>query len=364
MYTTFRIQNFRGFKDLELKDIARVNLIAGKNNVGKTSLLEAMGVFFGKIDLLLHRSRSISHDENDTLGGHYGLSGSFDLATLFNQFDTDKEIGLFFTFDDGDSNILKLFLTHFSASTLPAKNPIYNYSNSQNVAYDSYALKIHSPLINSDEYDYLITGRDTIGNFVAFTSQSKFRNLSKTIFANSRQRTEKNQLEIRLSELKRNRQTKLVLDTLNIFYDGDIKANDIQLLDDGLYVDVSNSPRLLPLNILGDGMIRLTEIILAISASKNGIILIDEIENGLHYSVQRDIWKAIAKAAEQFNVQVFATTHSREMIQAAHEAFKETPEDDFRFYRLDRDKKSGEIYATTYDQYSMEAAIEVNAEVR
>lgn len=40
MYTSFKISNFRGFRQLELNDLGRINLITGKNNVGKTSLLE------------------------------------------------------------------------------------------------------------------------------------------------------------------------------------------------------------------------------------------------------------------------------------------------------------------------------------
>jgi len=92
-------------------------------------------------------------------------------------------------------------------------------------------------------------------------------------------------------------------------------------------------------------------------------LLIDEIENGLHYSVLENVWRAIDKAATELNVQIFATTHSREMVMAAHEAFKDE-NDNFLFQRLDRNKKTGEIYPTIYDENSMQAAMEVNAEVR
>ena len=50
MYSSFRVQNFRGFKDLRLDDLARVNLIAGKNNTGKSALLEAIFTYTGEYD--------------------------------------------------------------------------------------------------------------------------------------------------------------------------------------------------------------------------------------------------------------------------------------------------------------------------
>lgn len=42
MLNAIHIQNFRLFKDFQLHDLARVNLVVGKNNAGKSSLLEAL----------------------------------------------------------------------------------------------------------------------------------------------------------------------------------------------------------------------------------------------------------------------------------------------------------------------------------
>ena len=120
--------------------------------------------------------------------------------------------------------------------------------------------------------------------------------------------------------------------------------------------------RLLPLPLMGDGMGRLADVSMIICNAQNGICLIDEIENGLHHSIMKTIWKAIGEAARQFNCQIFATTHSRECIIAAHEAFSENETYDFRLHRLDR--VNGTIKAVTYDQETLEAAIETDMEVR
>jgi hypothetical protein len=120
----------------------------------------------------------------------------------------------------------------------------------------------------------------------------------------------------------------------------------------------------IPIASMGDGLNRVTSFVLNMSDVKNGVILIDEIENGLHYSIQKDVWKAIDEASKTFNVQVFATTHSREMALAAHEAFKDAESYDFKYYRLDRNVKTHEIEAVAYSERIMEAAEEMDAEVR
>jgi AAA15 family ATPase/GTPase len=114
--------------------------------------------------------------------------------------------------------------------------------------------------------------------------------------------------------------------------------------------------------MMGEGVRRLLGIVMAIAGASGGRVLIDEIENGLHYSVMVDVWQAIAHAARQANVQVFATTHSFECIAAAHEAFSQGPSYDFALHRLEEGVDG--IEAVTYDQETMATALELEHEVR
>ena len=66
---------------------------------------------------------------------------------------------------------------------------------------------------------------------------------------------------------------------------------------------------------LGDGITRLFAAGLALANSRNGFLVVDEAENGIHYSVQRDFWRMVLLAAHQYNVQVVATTHSRDCVK-------------------------------------------------
>ena len=83
--------------------------------------------------------------------------------------------------------------------------------------------------------------------------------------------------------------------------------------------------------------------------------------------MQKKVWQAIGKLARELDIQVFATTHSYEMIRAAYEAFSEDNKlEDFRYHRLSRSRKTGELRATTYNELDMEAvaAFDFDHEVR
>ena len=126
-----------------------------------------------------------------------------------------------------------------------------------------------------------------------------------------------------------------------------------------LFVD-QGGPELTPVALVGEGMNRLCSIVLALCNVREGLLLVDEIENGLHYSVLPDVWRAIASAATDLNVQVFATTHSHECVEAAYEAGM--PEETFLYHRLDRVEH--DIECQSYSKRGLDIAIQTGNEVR
>ena len=113
---------------------------------------------------------------------------------------------------------------------------------------------------------------------------------------------------------------------------------------------------------MGDGMNRILAILLALVSAKDGVLLVDEIENGLHYSVQPDLWRLILHVAERANVQVFATTHSWDCIEAFQEAVTEVPGQQGFLVRLVRNEAG--IKATVFDERKLTIATREEIEVR
>jgi AAA15 family ATPase/GTPase len=115
---------------------------------------------------------------------------------------------------------------------------------------------------------------------------------------------------------------------------------------------------------MGDGIFRLLTIALAIPEARNGEVLIDEIENGLYYSVMSDVWESLAKLAEIFNAQLFATTHSEECIRAAAEVFsKKNDKGQFLLHRLEANKNRV-VHPVTISLDKLVEALEIGLEVR
>jgi AAA domain, putative AbiEii toxin, Type IV TA system len=120
--------------------------------------------------------------------------------------------------------------------------------------------------------------------------------------------------------------------------------------------------KMVPLPFMGEGCGRLLTLLLSIVSSRNGVVMVDEIEVGLHYSVMTKVWSALAEACRQYNVQLIATTHGWECLRSASESFGQTNMYDFKVHRLDR--RDDDVECVTYDREMIETALESGLELR
>ena len=117
-----------------------------------------------------------------------------------------------------------------------------------------------------------------------------------------------------------------------------------------------------PLKSLGDGAVRLFGVALALANSQNGFLLIDEVENGIHHSLQKDFWRMVLGTAQANNVQVLATTHSFDCVQGFAEASSEVSDIGSALVRVAR--RDGEAWAIEYSEKDLRIAAEQAIEVR
>jgi hypothetical protein len=127
-------------------------------------------------------------------------------------------------------------------------------------------------------------------------------------------------------------------------------------------VRLSESSERYPLKSMGDGLSRVLQMILALVSAKDGILLVDEFENGLHWTVQPKLWELAFRLAKRLNVQVFATTHSQDCVKAFSSAWL-ADEDAGTFHRLDRGSADG-VRVTAYDRTTLSDSMETEVEVR
>ena len=127
-------------------------------------------------------------------------------------------------------------------------------------------------------------------------------------------------------------------------------------------VKIKGQDRPVSLKSLGDGAVRLFSVALALANSRDGFLVIDEAENGLHYAVQRDFWKMVLRTAHENNVQVFATTHSWDCVAGFAQAAADVDKVEGVLVRLERD--GSRIRAVEYSEDDLKIAAEQGIEVR
>ncbi len=369
MYREFKVRNFRGLRKLDISSLERVNLIAGKNNVGKTALLEALFLHARphqpRLVLALNEIRGL---ESDSMRGV--------LFEIFRNFDTSANIELRATGDwGGNERILRVSLVALDISQITLGNAgiaelqrmgmshrisneriILEYTDEEGEVFESSGLLDGAPL----------SGSTQIKEIRIEETCAEIKNLSNAVLMLSRHRDNPANDAERLSNLlvtrKHGKVEEIVrrveprLQGLSVISVASVPT---------VHAELEGQDRLLPMSLLGDGVTRLLSMALIIGSSPaGGIVLVDEIENGLHHSVMKSVWQGIAQFAREFDTQVFATTHSWECIRAAHEAFSEDEVYDFRLHRLDRVNGEGDVKAVTYEPDILEAAFRMNFEVR
>ncbi len=130
----------------------------------------------------------------------------------------------------------------------------------------------------------------------------------------------------------------------------------------GFIVRLKEHETPVPIGSMGEGVWRMLAIAIAISQCSGGVLLIDEVDTGLHYSVMTALWKMIIGASNELDVQVFATTHSYDCVRslgrvsAADSSFT----DNVSLHRIDASMPG----PTTYNELELEVASENGIEVR
>ena len=360
MYTSFTVRNFRCFGELTISSLERINLIAGKNNVGKTALLEAMflhaGAYNPSLALNVNAFRGI-----ESVKVEIAREAEAPWGSVFNKFDTSKPIELV-----GEDTATGHRLLRLRALSKPEELEKIPESLKYDREGPGKALgTIEFAQVLELEYEeagrrgsyYMIIDRkgpriDPVPPPPPFPG----------FFQGARMRIRFEDEAERYGKLEIHSKQDVLLRVLKLI---EPRLRRIALVVFAgvpiLHGDVGMG-RLIPLPVSGEGMARLTSLVLSIANAENGVVFVDEIENGLHHSVMSKVWSAVGEAAREFNAQLFATTHSMECVKAAHNSFSEGKLYDFRLHRLDRINDSTRV--KTYDREALGAAIETGLEVR
>ena len=355
-----RIKGFRGIEDLTISRLGRVTLLAGKNGTGKTTVLEAVTVYAAQgrytplANLLRDREEAVRVSEIDS--EQEVLTPR--LEALFHGRmivpDSLSSIGPV----GGDRVEIRAKFVPVQLGLTPGESQLDGTVLQVQVSFQGF----------EQEFPALPGGRR--GLSASLLEQS---NLPSVISCESLGPGLPGSLQLARfwDEVALTDEESRAVNALNLIYSGRVER--VAMIGDDTghskstvgrrpVVKLRDNLRPVPLKSLGDGAVRLFGVALALANSKDGFLLIDEAENGIHHSIQRDFWTMILKAAHQNNVQVLATTHSWDCVAGFAMAATEIEEVDGALVRLDG--YDDRIKAVEYTEDDLRVAAKHGIEVR
>jgi hypothetical protein len=358
MLRAFSIQNFKCFGSLDLTDLTKVVIVGGKNNVGKTALLEAMFMFHDRrnpeLTVRHYAARGVSKVQ-------MSYEGVF--APIFHNYSLDTPVLLNSTDTSGIKHEMRVEYSRESE-----QGAIQSKSS---ISADGVIITGTQKLFETEggcvRLVYSVDGAEQHVSYVTMKPQLTLNDPIVDILPSagllySRKHIDPEEVVGQFGTLDVKGKTGRVLDFLRVI---EPRLNALSTVTQGpvslIHGDIGLQLKI-PVAYMGEGMSRLLEISVFLASLENGLLLIDEVENGLHYSVMENVWKLIAKGAKDANCQVVCTTHSYECLEAATRAFQGEYEDDLSFIRLDR--KDDAIVPKHFSYSGLSPAIEMNLEVR
>ena len=311
MLDSLHIKNFRCFEDLTIPSLGRVNLIVGKNNSGKSTLLDAVALFS-------------QHGHSQALK---------DIAKMRGEVFSKKTLSTL----EGDSYI----------GDLSKKNHIQYEHHAQNGRVNVNVMINGKNLTKENVHEQLFPEENHTFSFIRTTIYPE---------------KELAQVWDKIRIQKKNQLLKSALQIIDkniddVFY----TTNQVTM------VSVAGEEEARSIKSMGEGMSRLLQIFLYAYQAKGGYLMIDEFENGLHYSIQEEVWEKLFELAKELDIQVFVTTHSEDTIKAFCKVAVADKDIDGKLFSLGRSAKTsnkGQIQAVSFDETQLKRFIDSGMEVR
>jgi len=381
MFESLDIKNYRNLKELRLSSLGKINLITGKNNTGKSTLLEAIAIYASKGNMSLiyqllgdrgENFRQMEINKNYIDLNIKALSSLFTNRILSFKKSDSISIGsienTIFGLEQSYENYMGIrFVRYFDkVIQLPDKVNLNTLIRTERtIAEDipenqagEYKIGLEmrsgssSYILSLDEDRPFRFGYKALGNNERF-EYIRTRNIDKDI--NGRLWD-----NIILTEKEG-----YVIEALKII---EPNTERIAFIEENqkertAVIKLSNTNNVVPLKSMGDGINRILTIILALVNADGGFLLIDEFENGLHHTVQEKLWDIIFKLSKKLKIQVFVTTHSEDCISGFENILNDSDNSlNGKLIRLDN--VNGIIRQVEFDAKELKIASDNNIEIR
>jgi len=342
MFKSIKINNLRAITELEINNFGQINVIVGHNSCGKTTLLEGLFFLIGATNPKLPVNANIFREL------HY-LSNRL-WITYFHNLDSNIPVeidGILSDTGERQSLVISPSMKESDASQAPATASLtHSYINGLELTYESSKepgeKKVSTIVLKKDRLISAGTeDRPVRGIFVNPYTIADWANRFDAV----------------------QNQTHGIDKLVSLLNEIEPSLTDLRLNKDGVLFAKLGEGSMIPATLLGGGIVKFLSVGLAMLDSRDGIVLIDEVENGLDYNARRKLWEAILNWTHDLNVQVFATTHSWECIRAFNACAESTLfESEAKLFRIER--KDDKFRTVEYTKEILAESLDSKWEVR
>jgi len=344
MFEKVIIERFRGIRYACIGDFKHINLFFGKNNCGKSSLLESLFLASGLSNPLLPVHINIMRG--------YNKARLNDLKLEFYNLDSTQPIHIQLV--DGEIRDLNIGLFEQERSDVSFKND--DASILSNVEEGKYGLKFDFKINDESYVSQLRFDSTNPTNATRIVAEHYIESLRCTYLS---PKYDFSASILGLKNILQNKDEHFIVEGLRII---EPQVRDFIFTDSEMLVDIGMSKRI-PVNMMGDGARKIVSLLTAIYDCKDGVLLVDEISNGFHHSVMTDLWKVIINAAIRNNTQLFVTTHDIDSIKGLRNATIEDSKNYVSAFKLLK-TQDGELKSFHYSLESLDYSINQEIEVR
>jgi len=341
MLTELTVENYRGFERYRLPELRRVNLLVGRNNCGKTSLLEAVRLFARKgypDDLkyiALDRGEVTFVDEPERPeGGRYFPAVSHFFRN--RQFQLGQELVI----QGSESELLRISVSTFDSvdtsgdyeelvqqllrrSSSPTETLLWSEFACATKVASIFAIPLSTKGTigfptgpGRPRWAAMQTDGHTVSTNVEFISPGSLEPMLMGEMWDWAVETGDEESVVDAMKLLEPRLQSIHFLSAEHMY---------RHSRSGVLLGFEGERRRVPLGSHGDGMRRMLALALSLTHTSGGYLLVDEIDTGLHWTVMADMWRLVIETARRNNTQVFATTHSLDCLRGLDQACREYP---------------------------------------
>lgn len=340
MFNRIEIERFRGIKHATIDGFKQINLFFGKNNCGKSSLLESIFLASGLSNPLLPIHVNFMRG--------YNKSRLHDLKLDFYNLDSTLPIHIRMENEEKRDLSISLFEQNLNNVSLNADNANIISNRDE----EKYGLKFEFQ-VNDKTFESQLRFEADVTRVLPkeYVESLRCTYLSPKYDFNASIQGLKNILQ--------NKDEHFIVEGLQLI---EPRVKDFIYTDNEMLVDVGLEKRI-PVNMMGDGARKIVSLLTAVYDCKDGALLVDEISNGFHYSVMGNLWKVLIDAAIRNNTQLFITTHDTDSIKGLLDAAIDKYNDLVAAFKLLK-TADDELKAYHYSLGSLDYSINQEIEVR